>query len=351
MTGPSATEADEKPGFLDRMRARMPWFDHVMRAQDRYASSKGDFYAAGITYFTIFALFPLLMVGFAVGGFVLASRPDLIVEIEDQIRANVSGDLGQQLVELMESAIESRATVGIIGLATAAWAGLGWMNNLREALSQMWGLYRDELPGFVKKKLSDLTALVSLFLASVLTLALTALGNTTVIQDILMWFGFPDSTALSVLLRVASIAISILVSWLLFTYVTARVGQSAQQHARRADRRGRVRDLQAGRFDLPEVGADRSGGRDVRSGAGPDGLRLHHCTAGAVLDGMGGDAAGEHGGGAGPGARAGGHQQPHHPPPRPSPVAGRCRRRRGSGWCAEPFPVAAAVAVSAAGAG
>ena len=42
-----------------------PWFDHVMRAQERYNDSKGDFYAAGITYFTIFALFPLLMVGFA----------------------------------------------------------------------------------------------------------------------------------------------------------------------------------------------------------------------------------------------------------------------------------------------
>ncbi len=223
MTGPSATEADEKPGFLDRMRARMPWFDHVMRAQERYKSSKGDFYAAGITYFTIFALFPLLMVGFAVGGFVLASRPELLVEIQDQIRGNVSGDLGQQLVELMEAAIESRTTVGIIGLATAAWAGLGWMNNLREALSQMWGLYRDELPGFVKTKLSDLTALVSLFLASVLTLSLTALGNTGVIEDILLWLGFPDSTALTVVLRVASIVISILVSWLLFTYVIARL--------------------------------------------------------------------------------------------------------------------------------
>ncbi len=355
MTGPSATEADEKPGFLDRMRARMPWFDHVMRAQERYASSKGDFYAAGITYFTIFALFPLLMVGFAVGGFVLASRPELIVEIEEQIRANVSGDLGQQLIELMESAIESRATVGIIGLATAAWAGLGWMNNLREALSQMWGLYRDELPGFVKKKLSDLLALVSLFLASVLTLALTALGNTTVIQDILMWFGFPDSTALSVLLRVASIAISILVSWLLFTYVIARLPResvSLRSSMRAgADRRGRVRDLQAGRLDLPEIGADRPGGRDVRSGAGPDGVRLHHRAAGALLHGMGGDAAGEHGGGARPGPRAGGHQQPHHPPSRPSSLAGRCGGRRGSGWRAESFAVAAAVVVSAAGAG
>ena len=75
-----------KPGVLDRLRARYGWFDHAMRAQERYNDSKGDFYAAGITYFTIFALFPLLMVGFAAGGFVLASRPELLDDTrgEDQ---------------------------------------------------------------------------------------------------------------------------------------------------------------------------------------------------------------------------------------------------------------------------
>ena len=118
----------------------MPWFDHVMRAQERYNDSKGDFYAAGITYFTIFALFPLLMVGFAAGGFVLA-EPARICSTRSRTgsRRPVSGDLGKQLIQLMDSAIDSRTSVGIIGLATAAWAGLGWMANLREALSQMWG--------------------------------------------------------------------------------------------------------------------------------------------------------------------------------------------------------------------
>ena len=61
--------------MVDRLRARYHWFDHVMRAQERYQDSKGDFYAAGITYFTIFALFPMLMVAFAIGGFILASHP------------------------------------------------------------------------------------------------------------------------------------------------------------------------------------------------------------------------------------------------------------------------------------
>jgi membrane protein len=222
-TDPDLDSDDDQPGFLDRLRARMPWFDHVMRAQQRYNDCKGDFYAAGITYFTIFALFPLLMVGFAVAGFILANQPDLMNDVEGRIRAAVSGDLGQQLVQLMDSAIDSRASVGIIGLATAAWAGLGWMANLREALSQMWGRYRDDPPGFVKTKLSDLLALVSTFLALVVIIALTALSNTSVMEDLLRWFGFPDTSALSVVLRGISILMSVLVSWLLFTVMIARL--------------------------------------------------------------------------------------------------------------------------------
>src|SRR5690349_6785250 len=167
-----------KPGILDRYRARYPWFDHVMRAQQRYQDSKGDFYAAGITYFTIFALFPLLMVAFSITGFILASQPDLLADITGKIKSTVSGDLGDQLVALMDSAIKSRTSVGIIGLATAAWAGLGWMANLREALSQMWGLHRHDTDGFIRTKISDLVAIVFLFGAIALTIALSALSSS-----------------------------------------------------------------------------------------------------------------------------------------------------------------------------
>lgn len=212
-----------QPGIMDRLRARFGWFDRVMLAQGRYNDSKGDFYAAGITYFTIFALFPLLMVGFAAGGFVLASRPDLLAVVESKITGAVSGDLGQQLVELMKSAIDSRTSVGVIGLATAAWAGLGWMANLREALSQMWGLQRGESEGFVQTKASDLLALLSAFAAIVITVALTVLGNGKVIRRVLDVFGIPDSTPLTVGLRIVSLAVSLGISWLLFTWIIARL--------------------------------------------------------------------------------------------------------------------------------
>ncbi|MGB0969588.1 MAG: inner membrane protein YhjD [Mycobacterium sp.] len=218
-----STESGDKPGILDRLRARMPWLDHAIRAQQRYSDCDGDFYAAAITYFTIFALFPLLMVGFSVGGFVLASQPQLLGQIKNQIEVTIGGDLGQQIIVLMDSAINSRASVGIIGLAAAAWAGLSWMNNLREALSQMWGSYREERPGFIRTKLSDLLRLVSAAVAILASVALTALGSTSLLKDTLSWLGVDDTSGMNVMLRVGSTVLSVLVSWLLFTWAIARL--------------------------------------------------------------------------------------------------------------------------------
>jgi len=167
-------------------------------------------------------LFPLLMMGFSIGGFVLANQPDLMAEVEERIRSAVSGDLGSQLVELMDSAIDSRGTVGVIGLATAAWAGLGWMANLREALSQMWE-QRHEPAGFVATKVSDLIALISAFVALTLTIGLTALSKESPMTALLTWLGLQDVPGLSVGLQVASWVFSLAISWLLFTWIIARL--------------------------------------------------------------------------------------------------------------------------------
>lgn len=211
-----------EPGMLDRLRARFGWLDRAMRAQERYNDVKGDFFAAGITYFTIFALFPLIMVAFAAAGFVLASRPELLADVTTSIKSSVSGDLGQQLVDLMDSAIDSRTSVGIIGLATAAWAGLGWMANLREALSEMW-VQRREPAGFVKTKLSDLAALLSTFVALAVTIALTAVGSSGLLENVQELLGLQGVPGAALSLRIGSLVLSLLVSWMLFTWIIARL--------------------------------------------------------------------------------------------------------------------------------
>jgi membrane protein len=211
-----------KPGILDRLRARYEWFDHAMRANERFNERKGNYFAAGLTYYTIFALFPLLMVGFGVGGFVLSRRPALLTQIDDKVRATVPGNLGQQVIDLMNSAIHARASVGIIGLLTAAWAGLGFMANLREALSEMW-CQRGQRPGFVRTKLSDLAAMATTFVAILATLALSALASATPMAKLLGWLGTDNAPVLDAILRGVSILGSVLLSWFVFTWMIARL--------------------------------------------------------------------------------------------------------------------------------
>ena len=217
-----AEKDPDKPGLLDRLRARYPWLDHAIRTQERYRDTRGNFFAAGITYFTIFALFPLLMVAFAIAGFVLASQHELLSQIDDKVKQTVPGDLGKQVVELIDSAINSRTSVGIIGLVAALWAGLGWMGNLREALTAMWGQPRGER-NFVRTRLSDLVALISVFLAIVFTAALTALSGGGLMRTVLGWLGLQDVPGVSVALQIASLFASVLISWLLFTWMIARL--------------------------------------------------------------------------------------------------------------------------------
>ena len=179
-----------------------------MRAQRHYEKAHGDIYAAGVTYFTVFAMFPLLMIGFAGAGFVLAGRPQLLAEIDDRVKSAVPGDFGQQIITLMDSAIESRTSVGVVGLGTALYIGLLWMQRLRAALSQMWGQDFPS-PGFLNTKFSDVRALASAFVAGALTIGLSAMAGAAV--------------RLAGVLRLGSLLLSILLAWLLFTTMIARL--------------------------------------------------------------------------------------------------------------------------------
>lgn len=211
-----------KPGILDRLRARFEWFDHAMRANDRFEESKGNFFAAGLTYYTIFSLFPLLMVSFSVGGFLLSRRPDVLTAIDSKVRAAVPGALGQQVVDLMNSAIASRASVGVIGLAVAAWVGLNFIGNLRVALSEMWG-QGDGSRGYIRTKFSDLATMVSSFVAILATFALSTLATAAPMGKVLGWLGIHNAPVLDAILRGGSMLISLLLSWLVFSWMIARL--------------------------------------------------------------------------------------------------------------------------------
>ncbi|PXW30070.1 UNVERIFIED_CONTAM: membrane protein [Williamsia faeni] len=216
----------DKPSFLEKQRVRYRWFDHIMEAATRYQGSKGDYFAAGTTYFSVFALFPLLMIGFATAGFVFANNPELLDKAQDKIADSVDGSMGKELTDLMDQAIASRATIGVLGLLIALYAGLGWMANLRMALTVQWGP-EPEKAGVVKTKLADLGALLGLFLAMLVTFSLSALSSSSFAHQVLEWLHADDLPGASWALRGVSLVLSIIASWLLFTWVIAKLPRVA----------------------------------------------------------------------------------------------------------------------------
>ncbi|GAB3129109.1 inner membrane protein YhjD [Tsukamurella serpentis] len=209
--------------MLDKYREKWPWFDHVMEAADRYQSKKGDYYGAGITYFSVFALFPLAMLAFSIGGYILVNNQDLLDKVKQQIADAMSNpEMATTINQLLDQAIASRGTVGLIGLLGGLWAGLGWIGNVRVALTEMWDSEPPE-QNFVKTKLGDLAALIGLFAAIVVCSVLLAVGSSPLTKTLLEKVGLEHVPGLHLLIAAVTMLVTVFATWVLWTFVIARL--------------------------------------------------------------------------------------------------------------------------------
>ncbi|MGH4014454.1 MAG: inner membrane protein YhjD [Pseudonocardiaceae bacterium] len=227
MSEPTGPQTDGKqPGLLERYRQRYPWLDHLVRAGETYTRNNGDHYAAAITYFSVLSLVPLLMIAFAVAGFVLAGNQQLLSELQEQVRTAAPAELGGLLTKVIEEAIASRSGVGIVGLLVALYSGLGWMSNLREALTAQWttqpAQQRHEPEGFLRTKLVDLLALLGLGLALLVSFGITGAG-TAFAGVLLDLAGLGDVFGARLVFYVLAIVLSLGGMWLVFLWVITRL--------------------------------------------------------------------------------------------------------------------------------
>ncbi|CAN5425217.1 inner membrane protein YhjD [soil metagenome] len=158
------------------LKERRPGIAHVVTGYRHYKDNHGDHLAAAITYFSFLALFPLILLGASVAGFVLAAHPNLAQDLYDSIHKNVPGAFGDTIASTVKSAIANRAGVGIIGVVGVALAGLGWIANLRTAIDTVWGL-PEAKRSFITSKVADSLVLFGLGLGLIVSLALTAGGT------------------------------------------------------------------------------------------------------------------------------------------------------------------------------
>jgi membrane protein len=90
------------------------------------------------------------------------------------------------------------------------------------ALSEMWQ-QDDASRGYIRTKFSDLAAMVSSFVAIVVMLAISLFATLAPMARVLARMGVHNEPVLDAILRTASLLVSILVSWFVFSWMIARL--------------------------------------------------------------------------------------------------------------------------------
>jgi membrane protein len=214
-----AKSGKDEDKLLPRLRRKHPWLDHVIRANEAFTERFGNHYAAAITYFSVLSLVPLLMVGFSVAGFVLAGNDVAMRQLREGIVNSAPEGLGGLFTSIVQAALDSRAGAGILGLLLALYSGLGWMGNLRDALTVQWGQEKPKLP-FLSTKVKDLGALAGLGVALAVSFGLTAVGSGLG-EFLLELMGLEDAAWARFLLRLGTIVLALAANVLVFLWVLA----------------------------------------------------------------------------------------------------------------------------------
>ncbi len=149
----------------------------MLRAWKQLGDTNGSLLASALTFMSFLALFPMILLGVAITGYVLASREDLRQKLLDNIASQAPGGFGEQIRTAITTATNARASIGIIALVSVAFTGLGWVANLRQATEQVWGHLQFKR-SFLAAKLADAVVLVGLGLGLIVSVVLTAVGSS-----------------------------------------------------------------------------------------------------------------------------------------------------------------------------
>jgi membrane protein len=208
-----------------RRLEQQPSIAHMIRATQRYLSRLGSQFAAATAYFSVLAVVPVLMMAFSITGLVLTVvQPGLLGDVIDVV-ADVLGKADpatqQQILALVNNALSSFWTIGIIGLLAALYTGAKWMGHLKNAVRTQWrpGFdLRPEKINIVIKTLGNLILLGGLLIGMGVMFGLASL-STSLANSLVAWLGLSDQAWIAPLVRIASVVVSIADGWLIFMYL------------------------------------------------------------------------------------------------------------------------------------
>ena len=163
---------------------------------------------------------PGLMLAFAIIGFVLRGNDEMMQSIENAITENLSGQMGETVSSIIDSAVSQAGGVFTIGFITALWSGLSWMGNLRMGVTALWK--RPIIAeNFVMGKLRDFLRLLGMMLMIALTFAVTAIGSSGLTSSLVEKVGLDGVPGIGILTTVVAVALGLVANWILFFWMLA----------------------------------------------------------------------------------------------------------------------------------
>ncbi|MDQ3618509.1 MAG: YihY/virulence factor BrkB family protein [Actinomycetota bacterium] len=159
---------------IERARVRWPWFDIGMTTGKRFSEDDGGFYAAGLSYYIFFSIFPLLLFATSILGY---------LALDESTQTRIFKD-GVKAVPLLEDALspdgfktieDNRQGLAVTGFVLALYSGSGAIVALEHALNVFNKVVQE--PNFLKKRLRSLLLLAVLGAGAILSVAATSVAG------------------------------------------------------------------------------------------------------------------------------------------------------------------------------
>lgn len=154
----------------------------MVRAAHRFDQVSGRRLAAAVTYYGFFAVFALVLLGFAVLGYVID---------DPAVESSVESYLAENLPRLdLQALRQARGAVGLVASVSLLVIGLLWVDALRSSIRAIWRI--EEYPGrFLFRYAIDLLALLGLGLLLAVSLGL-AIATATLLNQLAVAAGGVD---------------------------------------------------------------------------------------------------------------------------------------------------------------
>jgi inner membrane protein YhjD len=140
---------------IDAVQQRHRVLSFPFAVHKRFVEDGGKHFAASISYYAFFSVFPLMLSFVAVLGVVLRGRPELRQDLID----SAIGQFPVIGTELADKSIAGSGWTLALGLVAALWAGLGVVYAAQDAMDTMWDVPQGKRPNFLTRRIRALPML------------------------------------------------------------------------------------------------------------------------------------------------------------------------------------------------